>query len=61
MGYDFKTIPGLTWTEVNTLLLGYIVNEEAAADAAGAPLGLSHSEQRKRNHERDINRRLRAL
>jgi hypothetical protein len=57
MGYRFRDIPGLTWTEINTLLLGYVVNEEAKADA-GTPAAGSPSSQRVREHKQSIRQRL---
>lgn len=61
MGYTFRDIPGLTWTEIHTLLLGYIVNKEA--EAGGQAVNhrpLSPSDNRKRQHKESIRNRLRA-
>lgn len=63
MGYDYEGIASRTPAEVNALQLGFIVRQEEqeAAMAAAESAGGSYSDQRKRQHDQSIRRRLRQM
>lgn len=64
-GYTYHgeaPIAGLTYPELATLQLGTAVrNDLQAEQIADLRAGSSYSAQRKRRHEKDIDRRLRQL